>query len=89
MEEISSLKEECSIISFQQKYFVFIVCWYDLGGIPVSGFKGLAQAQIHVYKSSIFNSKSVPFSSSSSKASRNSKMNRLLGFGKLLNKNAW
>ena len=72
-------------ISNNQSIFLWMleICY------PVFGFKGLAQALIHVYKSSIFNSKSVPFSSSSSKASRNSKMNRLLGFGKLLNKNAW
>lgn len=82
MEEISSLKREKIENSSINKYLILIVWFHDVGGIPVSGFKGLAQAQIHVYKSSIFNSKSVPFSSSSSKASRNSKMNRLLGFGK-------
>ena len=82
MEEISSEQKNFQLFLFKNKYSIFIVWFHDVGGIPVSGFKGLAQAQIHVYKSSIFNSKSVPFSSSSSKASRNSKMNRLLGFGK-------
>ena len=69
------IKLSISAACFITWYIVDKLCYIDLLELlhPCLRIRGLTRAQILVYKICIFKSKSVPFSSSSSKASRNSK----------------
>ena len=72
---MNRIKLSISAACFITWYIVDKLCYIDLLELlhPCLRIRGLTRAQILVYKICIFKSKSVPFSSSSSKASRNSK----------------